>query len=213
LNFDIKYSLFENIFFWEWLSDKKIKKFINVSSVKIFNPYNNEIISALSFQNPISPYGMAKTLSESYFTNLFDPTKVMNVRLSSVAAVGEHPSHLISQLYQSAFLNKKIKIYTGIKSYVMYIQEAIDLIIACALYGKEEKYNLGGKGYFNECIVSKFEKISNKKTITEFINVLPTLPEIKYKFDNNKFPQKFIRRFSLEKLLTDYIENRLLLDL
>ena len=201
LNFELHHSLFTNIYFWEWLVDKQIKKFINISSIKIFSDLNEDPITSLSCSKPLTPYGIAKELSELFFDQLYNSScEVVNIRLSSIASVGEHPSQLVS-----LFENKKIKINAGHKSNLLYVEEAVDLIIAAALFGKESKYNFGGKDYLNEEIVKKFEEISNKKINAEFENFYPKIRNSRFKFDNNKFNQKFIRKFTLEKLLKKYI--------
>lgn len=206
LKFDLHHSLFNSIYFWEWLVNKKIKKFINVSSIKIFSYLNEDPINSLSSSKPLTPYGIAKEFSELFFNQLYNSSfEVVNIRLSSVASVGEHPSHLVSQIFHSLFENKAIKINTGHKSNLLYIEEAVDLIIAAALYGSESKYNFGGEDYLNEEIVEKFEKISNKKINAEFKNYYPEIRNSRFIFDNNKFDQKFIRKFTLEKLLKKYI--------
>ena len=207
LKYELHNSIFCNFFFWEWLSGKKITKFINISSVKLFSYLNENPVISTSSPKPISPYGIAKELSESYFTQLYKSFGVINVRLSSVTSNGEHPSHLVNQIYQSAFFNKKIVVNKGHKSNLLHIHEAVDLIIAVALFGNKLFYNLGGKGYLNENIVKKFEKISNKKINADFINLIPDTNDRIFKFDNNKFHQNFIRRLTIEELLKNYIKN------
>ena len=111
LLYEINSNLTLHEFFWEWLKSKKPKKFINISTIKIFSELNENPVASSTVPKPLTPYGIAKVTAENYFNSLFhkSTTRVVNLRLGSVAAFGEVPTQLLTQLFNSAFNNKKIK--------------------------------------------------------------------------------------------------------
>ena len=72
-------------------------------------------------------------------------TKVINLRLGSASSYGEVPTQLLTQLHYSIFNKKKNTVNKGYVSSILYINEAIDLIINSALLGDKDTYLVVGK--------------------------------------------------------------------
>ncbi|HKI78183.1 MAG TPA: NAD(P)-dependent oxidoreductase [Ignavibacteriaceae bacterium] len=210
LNHELSNSIFINEFFWAWLKDKNLKKFINISSIKVFSHLNKSPVDSLSYPQPVSAYGLTKLLAEQYFNLFFHNSnfRVLNIRLSSVASVGENPSQLMSQLYMSGFQNKRIKININHSTDLLYIKEAIDLIISASLNFEEAKILIGGKGYENGEISERFESVSNKKLNAEYVDLSPRIIDPSFKYENNVITQNFVRKYSLDKMINELINRR-----
>ena len=120
---------------WEWLANTSIERFVNVSTTKVFSHLNQNPISSESEPRPISAYGIAKLAAEKFFDARFCQSvcPVVHLRLCSVASPGEHPTHLMSQLYASAYENRRITVNKGHLCTIIYIDEAVDMIINAAL--------------------------------------------------------------------------------
>jgi nucleoside-diphosphate-sugar epimerase len=207
LNYELYNSIFTHEFFWTWLKDKNLKKFINISSIKVFSHLNKSPVESLSFPKPASAYGLTKLFSEQYFNLLFNSSRfnVLNIRLSSVASIGEHPSQLMSQLYMSGFQNKRVKININHSTNLLYIKEAIDLIISASLKFEKAKILIGGEGCENREISERFEHISNKKVNAEYVNLSPGIIDPTFKFENDVIMQDFVRKYSLEEMIIELI--------
>ena len=113
----------------------------------------------------MTPYGLAKLTAERFLDAYFYSSNVppvIHVRLCSVASSGEHPTQILSQLCQSAFENKAIKVNSGHSMNLLYIDEAVDLIINAALKANKFKYILTAPSIAVDQIAARFEKISGK---------------------------------------------------
>ena len=209
LNYELYNSIFINSFFWDWLKNKNLKKFINISSIKIFSHLNKSPIESSNFPIPTSAYGMTKWFSERYFNLLFSSSNfnVLNIRLSSVASIGEHPSQLMSQLYMSGFQNKRIKININHYTNLIYINEAVDLIINASIGLDKSQMLLGGKRYENQEISKRFEQISNKKLNAEYVDFSPVIIDPDFKFENDIIVQDSVRKYTLDEMITELIRR------
>lgn len=209
LNYELYNSIFIHEFFWTWLKDKNLKKFINISSIKIFSHLNKSLVKSLSFPKPASAYGLTKLFSEKYFDLLFSSShfNVLNIRLSSITSIGEHPSQLMSQLYMSGFHNKRVKININHFTNLLYIKEAIDLIISASLKFDKAKILIGGERYENREISERFEYISNKKVIADYVNLSPGIIDPAFKFENDVIMQDFVRKYSLDEMIIELIRR------
>lgn len=187
---------------WEALKrHDSIKNFVNVSTLKIFGRLNN-LISANAEPRPDVPYGIAKLAAEKFFDCYFSLRfPVTHVRLCSVASLGEHPSQLMSRLFISAFFGERIKINAGQLSHLLFIDEAVDLIISSAVKGKESKYNITSEGVLNEVIAKMFEEISGRKLNAEFVNSNSNNKESIFISDMDKLKQDWVRDFTIKDLI------------
>lgn len=208
LIYEIDNNIHRIPFMWDWLLNKAIRRFVNISSIKVFSHLNRNPVSADNEPCPISPYGIAKVFAERFFDAYFQDSSfpVMHLRLCSVAAFGEHPSHLISQLYTSAFWNNRITINTGHITYIIYIDEVVDLIINAALIAKNQRFILTTSGVTTDQIASKFEQISGHKINAEYIDLEPGRPDPIFVSDIKKLQAEWIRYISLESAIKKIIE-------
>lgn len=211
LLYEINSNLYLQEFFWEWLKVKQPKKFINISTIKIFSELNQSPVSSSSIPKPLTPYGISKVAAENYFRALFykSLTQVINLRLGSISAFGEVPTQLLTQLFNSAFNNKKITINIGHFSNILYIDEAIDLIISSALIGEKENYLLVGDGLLNEDISKRFEEISQRKLNAEYRDLNPGMIDPEFVSDRDKLKSFWTRSYSLDSMIRLIIKSNL----
>ncbi len=107
-------------FLWEWLREQPLKRFVNLSSIKIFSHLNQNPIFSETAPRPLSPYGIVKVVAEHFFDAHFAYLPVTHLRLSAVASYGEHPAQLLSQMYASAFEGKTICLNTPHTTTLLY---------------------------------------------------------------------------------------------
>lgn len=211
LLYEINSNLYLHEFFWEWLKEKQPKKFINISTIKIYSELNQSPVSSSSTPIPLSPYGISKVTAENYFRTLFykSLTQVINLRLGSISAFGEVPNQLLTQLFNSAFNNKKITVNKGHISNILYIDEAIDLIINSVLIGEREDFLVVGEGQLNEYISQKFEEKSRRKLNAEYSNLNPGIVDPSYISDRKKLQSSWTRSYSLDSMIELIIKSNL----
>lgn len=208
LLYEINSNIGLHEFFWDWLKEKQPKKIINISTIKIFSELNQNPVSSSSIPIPLTPYGISKVAAENYFRSLFNKTstRVINLRLGSVSALGEVPTQLLTQLFNSAFNNKKIKINKGHISNILYIDEVIDLIINSALIDKKNNYLVVGEGLLNEDIAKRFEEISQKKLTAEYLDLLPGTVDSIFISDRETLLSNWTRNYSLDSMIETIIK-------
>ncbi len=202
LLYEINFNIHKLNKLWEALKrHDNIKNFVNISSLKIFGRLNN-LISASAEPRPDVPYGIAKLAAEKVFDCYFSLRfPVTHVRLCSVASFGEHPSHLMSRLFISAFFGERIKINAGELSHLLFIDEAVDLIISSAVKGEGLKYNITSEGVLNEVIAKMFEEISGRKLNAEFVNFNSNNKKSIFISDIDKLKQDWVRGFTMKDLI------------
>jgi len=195
------------MFFWEWLKKVSPRKFINISTIKIFSELNQNPILSTSAPKPLTPYGIAKVSAENYFRAFFHNTvtDIMNLRLGSISSFGEVPTQLLTQLFNSLFNNKKITVNKGHISNILYIDEAIDLIINAALLENIEDYLLIGEGKLNEYISGRFEDLANGKLNAEYVDLFPEVVDPIFISDIDKLKTYWTRKHSLDSIIKSII--------
>ena len=208
LLYEINSNIYLHEFFWDWLKERKPEKFINISTIKIFSELNENPVSSASIPKPLTPYGISKVAAENYFNAFFhkSATKVINLRLGSISALGEVPTQLLSQLFNSAFNNKKITVNKGHLSNILYIDEAIDLIINSALIDNKEDYLVVGDGELNEDISKRFEEIAQKKLSVEYLDLMPGTVDSVFISDREILSSEWTRFYSLDSLIQQIIK-------
>lgn len=211
LFYEINSNLYRHEFFWNWIKEKSPKKFINISTIKIFSELNENPVSASSAPQPLTPYGISKVAAEKYFIALYykTSTQVINLRLGPISSLGEVPTQLLTQLFNSAYNNKKIIVNKGHVSNILYIDEVIDLIINSALIGVQDNYLLVGDGYLNEDISKRFEELSCRKLNAEYIDLNPGAIDPTFISDRNKLKSFWTRSYSLDSMIEDFIKLNL----
>lgn len=211
LYYEIESNLYEQAFFWDWLKVAEPEKFINISTIKIFSELNQNPISSSADPKPLTPYGIAKVSAEKYFDAFFykTKTKAVHLRLGSVSSQGEVPTQLLSQLFNSVFNKKKIKINRGHISNILYIDEVVDLIVNSALVNDSDTYMVVGKGYLNEYIAQRFERIADGKLSAEFVDLQPGMVDPIFISDIDKLKSSWTRSLSLDSLIDRIIKLNL----
>ncbi|MCP4701603.1 MAG: NAD(P)-dependent oxidoreductase [Gammaproteobacteria bacterium] len=203
LLYEVDYNLHRPVFLWEWLADKRIKRFANISSLKVFSELNGGLVTSETEPRPISPYGISKLAAEKFFDAEFarSACSVIHLRLGSVAAYGGHPSQLMCQLCASAFEQKRIRIISGSASHLLYIDEAADLIINAVLTGNDRQYILTAPtGMKNERIAREFERISGRKLNAEYVKPDVDAAEPAFVSDIPKLKSEWMRCVPFEKM-------------
>jgi UDP-glucose 4-epimerase len=208
LSYEINNNLHLLGFIWDWISKKAVQSIVNISSIKIFSPLNQNPISAETEPRPASPYGIAKVTAEKFIDAFFHRFHfpIAHLRLCSVMSVGEHPSQLISQLYSSAFENKKIIVNKGHTTNLVYIDEAIDLIINAAQKMLNGRYLITTPAIAIDQIAVMFEHISGRIIDGEYRDLEPGANDIYYVSDIDKFDENWIRHTSLDQAIKKFIE-------
>jgi UDP-glucose 4-epimerase len=203
LLYEINSNISMHEFFWDWLKANSPKKFINISTIKIFSELNESPVSTSSVPQPLTPYGISKVAAENYFRAFFNrtSTQVTNLRLGSISALGEVPTQLLTQLFNSAFNNKKITVNKGHVSNILYIDEAIDLIINSALIGEAQNYFLIGDGLLNEDISKRFEELSHRKLNAEYRDLNPGVIDPGFISDTYKLKSSWTRSYTLDSMI------------
>jgi len=211
LIYEIKSNIYDHTFFWDWIRQTTPEKFINISTIKIFSELNQNPISTSSEPKPLTPYGIAKVTAENYFNAIFHKTstKTINIRLGSVSSYGEVPSQLLTQLFKSAFNGKKITVNKGHASNILYINEAIDLIINSAILEDSDTYLVVGKENLNEYISQKFEEIAKGKLNAEYVDLHPGTVDPIFISDLSKLQSNWTRSYSLDSLIEIIIKSNL----
>ena len=196
-------------FLWNWLKGKSLKRFINLSSTKVFSHLNTNPIRASSEPRPVSPYGIAKKAAENFFDAVLCKSifPVVHLRLCSVASYGEHPSQLFSQLILSALNRQKIKINVGHYSNILYIDDAIDLIINAALEAKKRFYILAPERIKNDTIADVFKRITNSELNADYIDLIPGIEDPLFINDIQKLSAGWIRKTTLDKMIQKLISK------
>jgi nucleoside-diphosphate-sugar epimerase len=207
LFYEIKKNVHLPHFLWEWLLGEPLEGFVNISSIKVFSHLNQNAISAETEPRPITPYGIAKLTAEKYFdAHLSDsPCRVSHLRLCSVASYGEHPSHLMSQLYYSAFDNRRIKINKGVVS-IIYIEDVIDLIINAALVGKKNRYLIAPpcEGIYQ--IARVFEEVTGRTLNADYNDLPRNIPKPVYISDIKDLASSWTRARSIEGMIKRFVQ-------
>jgi nucleoside-diphosphate-sugar epimerase len=207
LAFEINNNLYAPNFLWDWLSQKGIKAFANVSSIKIFSHLNNKPISSETEPRPMTPYGIVKFTAEKFFDAYFENSyiPIIHLRLCSVMSVGEHPSQLISQLLSSTFNKKRIRINKGHLVYLIYIDDAIDLVINAVVGARNGRYNLTSPGLPAEQISELFGKIAGREVLAEYIDFEPTVVDPIFISEIHKFQAGWVRQTPLAQAIRNII--------
>jgi nucleoside-diphosphate-sugar epimerase len=198
-------------YFWDWLKELSCHRFVNISSTKVFSHLNLNPISAETDPRPISPYGLAKLTAERFFDAYFYRSNfpVIQLRLCSVASYGEHPTHIMSQLFYSAFKKKAIKVNSSHTMNILYIDDAVDLIINAVLHADKSIYILATPPIAVYEIARRFEEISGKKINAELVDSDPKLTNPVFQSDIELLSASWIRKTDLDSMIDKIIDLNL----
>jgi UDP-glucose 4-epimerase len=155
----------------------KLKKFVYLSSGGTIygDSVMNEPLTELHPQNPISNYGLSKSVAEIYINYLTKNTGFESfiLRPSNVFGMFQNlikPQGIIGFAFKSIYEDKTLDLYDNGKVirdfiYVMDVAKATHLCIKSQLNsGNTVKYNVGSnEGLTIKEVLDKIEKICNKK--------------------------------------------------
>jgi nucleoside-diphosphate-sugar epimerase len=210
LLFEISSNIHRPAFLWEWLRDKPLARFVNISSIKVYGPLTNGPVSSETEPRPDSPYGIAKLAAEHCFDVFFQSSgwQVTHLRLCSVASCGEHPSHLMSRLYESAFGERPFTLNRGNICSILYIDEAVDLVISAALTADRRRYLVMADPLAVGRMASMFEEISGKKVHALYAGEQPGIVERAFVSDRERLCATWTRIVPPERMIRLYIDAR-----
>ena len=211
LQYELEWALHRISFFWDWLREISCTRLVNISSIKVFGHLNNNPISEETDPRPTSPYGLAKLTAERFLDHLFFQSNctVVHLRICSVASHGEHPSHLLNQLFTSCYENALIKINTGHTTNILNIDEAVDLIINAALQSHKSTYLLTSPSISIDDIAAKFENISGKKLNAEYIDLDSGIVDPVFDSNIELLSADWIRYTAIDSIIKKIIEHNL----
>ncbi len=208
LDYELKQNIFDLKFFWDWLLDKKLDRFVNISTIKVFSHLNEDPVCNETEPRPNTPYGVAKLAGEKLFDSYYHDSAfaVVHLRLSSVASFGEHPTHLLSRLYKSAFENERIIINNDHLVYLFYIDEIVDLIINAAVNAKANKYLMVKEGRPVEEIARKFEGIAGRKINGDYRELASGHNEPEFISNHRELEADWVRSVDLDTAISNIIK-------
>lgn len=211
LQYELNCALYRITYFWDWLKDTGCHRFANISSTKVYSHLNSNPISAETDPRPLSPYGLAKIAAERFLDAYFFECNfsIVHLRLCSVASYGEHPSQILSQMFNSAYKKKSIRVNTGHTMNLLYIDDAVDLIINAALHADKLTYVLAPPSIAVDEIATRFEKISGKKLNAEYIDLTPGIVDPVFQSDIIRLDARWIRRTALDSMIRKIIDYNL----
>jgi len=208
--YELDWNIHRPAFLWSWLRESGVDRLINCSSIKVFSHLNDNPISCQVEPRPIAPYGIAKLAGEKFFDAWFAGTRtsVVHIRLCSVYSHGEHPSHLVSQLAAGAFERRRIVLNTGHVVNLIYIDEAIDLIISAALTATRDRYLVVAPGRRVDEVARVFESLAGRLIDAEYVDLAPGVPDCEFVSDLDELRADWVRITPLEKGLTQVLVER-----
>jgi UDP-glucose 4-epimerase len=211
LQYELDRGVHRISYFWDWIKKASCVRFVNISSIKVFGPLNANPISAETEPRPISPYGLAKLTAERFLDAYFYQSNfiVIQLRLCTVASFGEHPTHIMSQLFHSAFKNKAIKVNIRHTMNILYIDEAVDLIINAALSADKSTYILTTPPIAVDEISARFEKISEKKLNAEYVDLDPGVIDPAFLSDLELLNASWVRKTELDSMIGKILDLNL----
>ena len=211
LLYELSHSLHRLSFFWDWLKGVSCKRFVNISSTKVFSHLNGDLISSNTEPRPVSPYGIAKLTAEKFLDAYFHASgfPVVHLYLCSVAAFGGHHTQIMDRLLRSCYENEHIEINAGHTMNIMYIDEVIDMIINAALISNKERYILAPPPTSVGEIASRFEEISGRKLNATYVNSNPRVADPGFESDHELLRTGWTRHASLAAMIKEIINQHL----
>jgi UDP-glucuronate 4-epimerase len=161
-------------------SKLKIKKFLFASSSSVYGENNGKILTeSKNTDRPLQVYAATKKCNEVIAYSYFNIYKMSIVALRIFTAYGPwgRPDMAIYKFTDSIYKNKPIYLYNKGKNYrdFTYVDDLCASVIKLIHQKKKstsyEVFNIGNsKSISNLELISKLEKIINKKTKKFFVN-------------------------------------------
>lgn len=207
---ELDWNVHRPAFLWQWLREQSVPRFVNCSTIQVFSALNDNPIASAVEPRPISPYGIAKLAAEASFVALFNEssTEVIHLRLCSVFSFGEHPSQLLSQLITSAFNGRPIRLNTGHTTHLIYIDEAIDIIINSALSVRPGRYLVTTPSRSIDEVAATFEKISGRTLNAEYVDLAQGAADPEFISDIEQLRADWVRVTPLDEAIARVIQLR-----
>jgi nucleoside-diphosphate-sugar epimerase len=207
---ELRWNVHDPSFLWEWLRKQPVPRFVNCSSIRIFGPKNQNPITRETEPLPVSPYGIAKLAGEKFLSAWFDDerTQVVHLRLGPVCSVGEHPSHLVSRLFSSAFEGERIQINSPRTVNLMHIDEAVDVLINAALTAPPGRYLAVTPERSIRDVAETFERLTGRTLDADHVDLAPGVPDPEFVSDLDSLRADWARVATLEEAITRIVEER-----
>jgi UDP-glucuronate 4-epimerase len=154
-------------------------RLIYASSSSVYGNKKTPFSERIKVDNALNLYASTKIFNESQASVYANNFKINTVGLRFFTVYGPwgRPDMFIHKIFDAIKNNKEVELYNFGNNfrdftYVADVVRAISLILADNSYQKNNIYNISnGKSYKVKTLVSKIEKITNKKLIKK--NVLP----------------------------------------
>lgn len=196
-------KLFEvNVELIERIVNKNINsKIIFCSSISVFTPNKNEIISEKTFATPINNYGLSKLWAEKIIEKKANSYSIL--RISSIIGIGMKPDTFLPLIINDALKNNKIILFGDGLRLQNYIDVSIlsKMVKKCLKYEKNEVFlAVGEKSFTNKEIAQIVKNKTNCEIVFESID-----NSLSFTFDNS-FTKKELN-FTYEKKIEQSIEE------
>jgi hypothetical protein len=106
----------------------------------------------------------------------------------------------------SAFENRRIRINTGHIGYIIYIDEAVDIIINAALTADRWRYIIATPGKQNDRIALKFQAISRQRLRADYIDFTSGTPDLIFVSDIKKLRSDWTRVTPFESMIKKILD-------
>jgi nucleoside-diphosphate-sugar epimerase len=197
-------------FLWAWLRRKGVGAFLNCSSAKVYSHLNESPVTAKTEPIPNTPYGIVKRESEKYFDMLFanTATVVTHARLGPVCSFGENESQLVSRLLASALDDTPVTVNSGHTVQLLYVDQAIDLLLSAALAGKPGPCIIAGEPLTNDEVAELCEEVTGRKLNAEYVDLTPETQDTELVPDNASLQVPWVREVPLREGIRRICELR-----
>lgn len=210
LLYQLDFNLHRPAFLWDWLERRGFRRFVNVSSIKVFSSLNANPITADTEPRPTTPYGIAKLAAEKFFDARFPGSSgdVAHLRICSVTSSSEHPTKMMSRLCASAFENARISLNAVHHTHLVYIDDMVDMIINSSLAADRHRYIVTSERMGIGTIARRFEEISGRHLNVEYIDLAPDVNDSIFESDLHRLQTDWTRRTSLDMMIGKVIYQR-----
>jgi nucleoside-diphosphate-sugar epimerase len=185
------------------------RRWVNVSSVRVYGRRNRSPVTASSPPYPDTAYGVAKVAGERFLDARLDTGEigeigVSHLRIGAVASAGEHPSHLCARLRRSLLDGEPIEVNAGHLGYVTYIDEMVDLLIA-ALDAAPDTYLLAPHAHLNEDMAAAFARAAERELTATYRDFAPGSQDLLLVSDHAALAQSWCRTLDIDQMAHAYL--------
>lgn len=209
VQFEVTGNVLTPSFLWDWIREREVKSLVNCSSIRVFSPRNQSPVSFRTEPEPNTPYGVAKLFGEKFLSAFLAgaSTTVSHLRLCSVCSYGENPAQIASRLAVSVLEGERIVINTGHRANLMYIDDAVDVLINCALSGENRPYLAVAPARTTDDLARLFEKTAGKPVSADYRDLAPGVGDLEYDSDLDTLRAPWTRVTPLEDAFARILEK------